>query len=55
MVDETYETIITYDGYVPIMPYYHCSGGFSRSGAEKFGWTDTPWLVSRKDFVACES
>lgn len=54
-VDATYDSIITYDWYVPILPYYHCSAGFTRSWNEKFGWTDTPWLTSRKDLIACES
>jgi hypothetical protein len=54
-VDATYDILITYDWYVPMLPYYHCSAGFTRSWNEKFWWTDTPWLTSKKDFVACES
>lgn len=54
-VEATFDSLITYDWYVPILPYFHCSGGFTRSWSEKFWWTDTPWLQSKKDLVACES
>lgn len=53
-VDATYDTLVLYEDFVPILPYYHCSWWFSRSGQEKFWWTDTPWLTSKKDFVVCE-
>jgi peptidoglycan hydrolase-like amidase len=54
-VDATYDTLVLYDEYIPILPYYHCSAWFSWSWEEKFGRSDTPWLVSKKDIVTCES
>lgn len=54
-VDATYYTLVLYEWFVPILPYYHCSAWFSRSWQEKFWRTDTPWLSSKKDFVSCES
>lgn len=32
---ETEDVVILYDGYLPILPYFHCSAGFTRSGKEK--------------------
>ncbi len=52
---ETDDEIITYDGYLPILPYFHCSAGYTRSGQERFGRPDTPWLQSRLDFDTCDS
>lgn len=46
-------TFILYDGYVPILPYFTCSAGFTWSAREKWWWTDTPYLQSRLDFASC--
>ncbi|HBB03823.1 TPA: hypothetical protein DCZ39_02895 [Patescibacteria group bacterium] len=46
-------TVIMYNGYVPILPYFSCSAGFTRSAKEKRGWNDTPYLQSKLDFAAC--
>jgi len=51
----TKDEIITYDGFLPILPYFHCSAGFTRAGREYFGRTDTPWLLSRLDVATCAS
>ncbi len=51
----TKNEIITYDGYLPILPYFHCSAWYTRAGSEYFGWTDTPWLVSKLDPATCAS
>lgn len=45
--------VIMYDGYVPILPYFSCSAGFTRSAKEKWWWNDTPYLQSKLDFAAC--
>jgi peptidoglycan hydrolase-like amidase len=42
-----------YDDYVPILPYFSCSAGFTRSAKEKRWWNDTPYLQSRLDFAGC--
>lgn len=49
----TKDMFITYRGYLPILPYFHCSAGFTWSGIEKFGWTDTPRLTSVLDVDKC--
>lgn len=46
-------TVVMYDGYVPILPYFSCSAGFTRSAQEKRWWIDTPYLQSTLDFGAC--
>jgi peptidoglycan hydrolase-like amidase len=46
-------TVILYDDYVPILPYFSCSAGFTWSAKEKWGWNDTPYLQSKLDFAAC--
>jgi hypothetical protein len=51
----TDDEFVTYRGYLPILPYYHCSAGFTWSWLEKFGWTDTPWLTSVLDVAICDS
>lgn len=45
--------VIMYDDYVPILPYFSCSAGFTRSAKEKRWWSDTPYLQSRLDFAGC--
>ncbi len=45
--------IILYDGYVPILPYFSCSAGFTWSAKDKWWWQDTPYLVSRVDIDKC--
>ena len=47
------DKVILYDGYVPILPYFSCSAGFTRSAKEKRWWTDTPYLQSKVDFAPC--
>jgi hypothetical protein len=54
-VEKTKNQAIAYDGYLPILPFFHCSAGFIRGGNERFGWTDTPWLVAKLDLATCES
>lgn len=46
-------TWITYDDQIVILPYFHCSPWFTRSGYDRFGWTDTPWLRSVLDVTTC--
>jgi peptidoglycan hydrolase-like amidase len=47
------DTVVMYNNYVPILPYFSCSAGFTRSAQEKRWWTDTPYLQSKLDFGAC--
>lgn len=44
---------ITYNNTLPILPYFHCSAGFTWSAREKWGWTDTPYLQSVLDESGC--
>lgn len=46
-------SVILYSGYVPILPYFSCSAGFTRSAKDRRGWSDTPYLQARPDFVPC--
>lgn len=52
-LDNTQDKIIMYKGFLPILPYFNCSAGFTRSAAEKRGRTDTPWLKSTLDMTRC--
>lgn len=45
--------VVLYNWYVPILPYFSCSAGFTRSAKDKWWWNDTPYLQSRLDFGAC--
>ncbi len=45
--------VVLYNGYVPILPYFSCSAGFTRSAKEKRWRNDTPYLQSKLDFGAC--
>jgi len=46
-------TVVMYNGYVPILPYFSCSAGFTWSAKEKWWRSDTPYLQSKLDFGAC--
>jgi len=46
-------TVIMYDWYIPILPYFSCSAWFTWSAKDKWGWIDTPYLQSQLDFAAC--
>jgi peptidoglycan hydrolase-like amidase len=50
----TQNEIITYQWWIPILPYFNCSPGFTWSAEEKFWWTDTPYLQSQLDFAKCD-
>ena len=51
----TKDQYVTYDDYLPILPYFHCSAGFTKSARDYFGRPDTPWLQSELDVVSCSS
>lgn len=51
----TKNQVILYGWYLPILPYFNCSAWFTRTAKEKFGWQDTPYLVSRADVSKCTS
>ncbi|MFA6256425.1 MAG: N-acetylmuramoyl-L-alanine amidase [Candidatus Absconditabacterales bacterium] len=53
LLAEIQNKVVMYDGYVPILPYFSCSAGFTWSAKEKWGWNDTPYLQSKLDFAAC--
>ncbi|MFZ2151255.1 MAG: N-acetylmuramoyl-L-alanine amidase [Candidatus Absconditicoccaceae bacterium] len=50
----TKNLLTTFDGYIPILPYFNCSPGFTYSAQEKRGWTDTPYLISNLDTAKCK-
>lgn len=52
-LEQTKDKLIVYNGYVPILPYFNCSAGFTYTAQEKRWWTDTPYLESRLDFARC--
>lgn len=55
-LQQTKNMYITYNGALPLLPYFHCSAGFTWSAKEKRWWTDTPYLVSVDDAGGkCES
>lgn len=47
--------VLLYRGGVPILPYFHCSAGFTRSAQERRGRSDTPYLQSQLDVASCDS
>lgn len=53
-LEATKDQIITYNWYLPILPYFHCSWWFTLSWVEKWWWTDTPYLKPKLDLYACE-
>jgi len=53
LLQEIKDYVILYNGYVPILPYFSCSAGFTWSAKEKRWWNDTPYLQSKLDFGAC--
>lgn len=48
-LEQTRWLYIAYKNILPILPYFHCSAGFTWSAQEKRGWTDTPYLKSVVD------
>ena len=42
-----------YNNYIPILPYFSCSPGFTFSAKQKFWWIDTPYLVNNIDLWKC--
>ena len=52
-LNATKNQVIMYDNYLPILPYFNCSPGFTLSAEEKRWWYDTPYLKSVYDFKAC--
>lgn len=47
--------VITYRGTLPILPYFSCSAGFTRSAAQRRWRTDTPYLTSVLDVASCDN
>ncbi len=54
-VEATKDKYIVYNNTLPILPYFHCSPGFTWSAREKRGRTDTPYLKSVLDESGCTS
>lgn len=53
LLNEIVDDVVLYNGYIPILPYFSCSAGFTRSAKEKRWRSDTPYLQSKLDFGAC--
>ncbi len=53
LLSEIKDIVVMYDNYVPILPYFSCSAGFTWSAKEKWWWNDTPYLQSKLDFNSC--
>lgn len=52
-LETTKNKIVMYENYVPILPYFSCSAGFTYSASEKRWWTDTPYLQNKFDIWIC--
>lgn len=52
-LEQTKDEYVVYNNILPILPYFHCSPGFTRSAKEKWWWTDTPYLQSVLDDATC--
>jgi len=53
-LEATRNEVVMYNGYLPILPYFNCSAGFTLSAEEKWWWNDTPYLKSVYDFNPCD-
>jgi peptidoglycan hydrolase-like amidase len=53
-LEATNNEVVMYNSYLPILPYFNCSAGFTLSAEEKRWWTDTPYLKSVYDFDTCD-
>lgn len=55
-LENTKNQYLVYDNKLPILPYFHCSAGFTWSAKERRWWQDTPYLQSVKDTLGvCDS
>lgn len=55
-LNNTKNKYIVFDNKLPILPYFHCSAGFTWSAKERRWWQDTSYLQSVKDNLGvCES
>lgn len=55
-IKNTKNQYLIYNNKLPILPYFHCSAGFTWSAKEKRWWQDTPYLQSVKDELGvCDS
>ena len=54
-LEATKNQIVTYNWYLPILPYFNCSVWFTLSAKEKWWWTDSPYLQSTLDFDSCDN
>ena len=52
-LNATENEIVMYNWYLPILPYFNCSAGFTLSAEEKRWWNDTSYLKSTFDFEHC--
>ena len=52
-LESTKNQVVMYNWYLPILPYFNCSPGFTLSAEEKRWWNDTPYLKSVYDFNVC--
>ena len=52
-LEATKNYVVMYNNYLPILPYFNCSAGFTLSAEEKWWWNDTPYLKSVYDFKWC--
>ena len=52
-LEATKNQVVMYNWYLPILPYFNCSPGFTLSADEKRWWNDTPYLKSVYDFDVC--
>ena len=48
-VSETTDEVLTFKNELIKPPYHSCSGGRTLSAEEKWGWTNTPYLISVED------
>lgn len=53
-LDSTKNILVTFDWYVPILPYFNCSPWFTYSAQEKWWRNDTPYLISNLDIASCK-
>jgi len=52
-LSKTNKKLITYNWYVPVLPYFSCSAWFTYTALEQRWWNDTPYLQTRFDLWIC--
>ncbi len=54
-LEQTKNILVTYQWYIPLLPYFSCSAGFTQNAKDIWWRSDTPYLSSKLDFASCNT